>query len=100
MVPQVKDLALPQLWCRWQPQLGFNPWPRNFHMSQVWHTHTHTHTRKKLCVYVSKCSGKLCQVASILNELCSCLLKVGDSEMELGVPGKEQRNGTSSLLKS
>ena len=25
----LKDLALPELW---QLQLGFNPWPRNFHM--------------------------------------------------------------------
>ena len=25
----VKDLALPQLWC------GFNPWPGNFHVLRV-----------------------------------------------------------------
>ena len=31
----VKDPALPQLWHRWQLQLRFNPWPRNFHMLQV-----------------------------------------------------------------
>ena len=31
-----KDLALPQLWCRWQLQLGFDPWPGNFHMLWVW----------------------------------------------------------------
>ena len=29
MAQQVKDLALPLLWC------GFNPWPRNFHMLWV-----------------------------------------------------------------
>ena len=29
-LPQwVEDLVLPQLW------LGFNPWPRNFHMLQM-----------------------------------------------------------------
>ena len=32
----VKNLALPQLWCRLQQLLGFNPWPRNFHMEVVW----------------------------------------------------------------
>ena len=31
----LKDLALPQLWCRSQLQLRFNPWPWNFHMLQV-----------------------------------------------------------------
>ena len=31
----VKDLALPQLWCRWQWWLRFDPWPRNFHIPQV-----------------------------------------------------------------
>ena len=30
-----KDLTLPQLRHRSQLQLGFNPWPRNFHMPQV-----------------------------------------------------------------
>ena len=30
----VKDRALPQLWCRSQRWLRFDPWPRNFHMSQ------------------------------------------------------------------
>ena len=28
----LKDLALPQLWCRWQLQVGFNLWPGNFQM--------------------------------------------------------------------
>ena len=28
----LKDLALPQLRYRSQLWLGFNPWPRNFHM--------------------------------------------------------------------
>ena len=32
---QVKDLALPWLQHRWQLRLGFNPWPGNFHISQV-----------------------------------------------------------------
>ena len=26
---ELKDLALPQLWCRSQLQLGSDPWPRN-----------------------------------------------------------------------
>ena len=30
-----KDLALPQLWCRAQLWLGFDPWPRNFNMLQL-----------------------------------------------------------------
>ena len=30
VVQQVKDVALPPLWN------GFNPWPKNFHMLQVW----------------------------------------------------------------
>lgn len=34
-VQWVKDLALPQLWCRLQLWLGFSPWPRNVHMPQV-----------------------------------------------------------------
>ena len=33
---QVKGLALLHLWHRSQLQLRFNPWPRNFHMLQVW----------------------------------------------------------------
>ena len=28
----LKDPALPQLRCRLQLQLGFSPWPRNFHI--------------------------------------------------------------------
>ena len=32
---ELKDPALPQLWWRLQVQLGFNPWPGNFHMLQV-----------------------------------------------------------------
>ena len=31
----LKDLALLQLRCRSQLWLGFNPWPRNFHMPRV-----------------------------------------------------------------
>ena len=34
-VQQVKDLVLPQLWHRLQMQLGFDPWPGNFHMLWV-----------------------------------------------------------------
>ena len=30
-----KNPALPRLRCRWQLQLGFGPWPGNFHMLQV-----------------------------------------------------------------
>lgn len=32
----VKDPAMPHWWCRSQPWLRFDPWPGNFHMSQVW----------------------------------------------------------------
>ena len=35
-VQQVKNLVLPQLWCRSQLQPGFDPWPRNFHIVWVW----------------------------------------------------------------
>ena len=31
----VQGTALPQLWHRWNLRLGFNPWPRNFHMLWV-----------------------------------------------------------------
>ena len=31
----VKDLVLPQLWCRSQPWLGSSSWPENFHMPQM-----------------------------------------------------------------
>ena len=36
MAQWVKDLALPQLWCRSQFWLGFSPWPGSFHMPRVW----------------------------------------------------------------
>ena len=36
MVQRVKDVALPQLWCRSYLQLGFDPWPRNAHMPRGW----------------------------------------------------------------
>ena len=32
----VKDPAVPLLWHRSQLQLGFSPWPGNFHMLQTW----------------------------------------------------------------
>ena len=32
----LKDPVLPQLWCRLQMWPGFNPWPRNLHVLQVW----------------------------------------------------------------
>ena len=35
-VKQVKDPVLPQLWCSSQMQLGFDPWPANFHTPQMW----------------------------------------------------------------
>ena len=31
-----KDIALLQLWHRLQLWLGFDPWPRKFHMPQAW----------------------------------------------------------------
>ena len=39
----LKDLALPQLW------LGFNPWPRNFHMPQVWPLKKQKHEKEFPC---------------------------------------------------
>ena len=35
VVHWVKDLALPQVWNRSQLQLRLDPYPQNFHMSQV-----------------------------------------------------------------
>ena len=35
MVQQVKDLALSLQWLGSLPLLGFDPWPRNFHMPPV-----------------------------------------------------------------
>ena len=35
LAPWLKDPVLPQLWYRSQMQLGFSPWPRNFHMLWV-----------------------------------------------------------------
>ena len=35
LVQQVKDAALPQLWCTSQLQHGFSPWPGNFYMPWV-----------------------------------------------------------------
>lgn len=32
----VKDPLLPRLWCRFQLRCGFDPWPPNFPMPQVW----------------------------------------------------------------
>ena len=32
----LKDLVSPQLWCRLQLGLGFDPWPGNFNMPRVW----------------------------------------------------------------
>ena len=32
MTQWVKDLALPQFWCRLQLHREFDPWPRNFQM--------------------------------------------------------------------
>ena len=36
MVKQIEDSTLPQLWRRSELWLGFDPWPRNFHMLWVW----------------------------------------------------------------
>ena len=48
-VQWVKDLALPQLWCRLKLQLRVCPWPGNLHMLQVW--------MKKKNSFVFKCVG-------------------------------------------
>ena len=34
--PGIAAPSLLHLWCRSQVQLGFNPWPWNFHMPQMW----------------------------------------------------------------
>ena len=36
MAQWVKDPALSLLWLRLPLQRGFDPWPGNFHMLQVW----------------------------------------------------------------
>ena len=36
MAQWVKDPALMQLWLRLHLRLGFDPWPRNFHVLCVW----------------------------------------------------------------
>ena len=36
LVQWVKDTALVQMWSWLHLGLGFDPWPRNFHMSRVW----------------------------------------------------------------
>ena len=36
MAQQVKDPALPQPWRRLKLWYGFDPWPGNFHMPQMW----------------------------------------------------------------
>ena len=36
MVRQVKDLALSLLWIRLLLWPEFDPWPKNFHVLQVW----------------------------------------------------------------
>ena len=40
MAQRVKELVLPQLWCRSQLLRGFSPWPGNFHMLRVGPAHT------------------------------------------------------------
>ena len=47
MVQWVKALALLQLWHRLQLQLTFDPWPRNFHILQVWPTKKKIKTQAK-----------------------------------------------------
>ena len=44
MAHRVKDLALSQLWHRFQLWLGFDPWPRNL---QVWQVQPKKKSRKK-----------------------------------------------------
>ena len=49
MVQCVKDPALPQLWCRSQLQLRFDPWPGNFHMPWF-----HLKKKKKKVLQINK----------------------------------------------
>ena len=51
LVQWVKDLVLLQLWRRSQLGLGFDPWPGNFHMLQVW---PGKKKKKKKRTYLSK----------------------------------------------
>ena len=36
LLRQIKDLALLQQWRKPQMQLGFDPWPGNFHILWIW----------------------------------------------------------------
>ena len=45
----VKDLALLQLWCGSQLQLGSNPWPRNVHVPSQQQSVTQGCTYEGLC---------------------------------------------------
>ena len=47
MAQQVKDPTLPQLGGRLQVQFGFDPWPGNFHMSQIWPLKTKANKQNK-----------------------------------------------------
>ena len=51
VVQWVKDMALPQLWCRSQLRHGFDPWPRNFHIMGVSKTNKQTNKKQKTKQY-------------------------------------------------
>ena len=45
----LKDLALPELQCRSQLQLGFSTWPGNFHMLWVQPLKKEEESKEKIC---------------------------------------------------
>ena len=47
MAQRVKDPALQQLWHRSQLRLGFDPFPRNFHMLWMWLKRTKKKRKKE-----------------------------------------------------
>ena len=61
---QNKDLVLSLQWHRSQQQLGFDPWPGNFHMPQVWLKKEKKKKKKK-----KKKSSKIILFAPISNEI-------------------------------
>ena len=50
LAQEVKDPALPGLWCRLQLWIRFGSWPRNFHMLQV-------QLKKKKNANIEKCAS-------------------------------------------
>ena len=52
------ELVLLQLWCRWQLQLRFDPWPRNFHI--LWYAQKKKKKKKEKRKKEKKISQRIC----------------------------------------